>query len=75
MRADNSNLPIIDAFMVALFFKNNAGYYVAELKNVKTACGKVGRIYIRDKYPDIYLDKYHDIYATIFILIYINIFF
>ncbi|KAH9632803.1 hypothetical protein HF086_012628 [Spodoptera exigua] len=36
-RADNSNLPKIDPFMVALFFKNNADYYAAELKNVKTA--------------------------------------
>ncbi|CAH2104028.1 unnamed protein product [Euphydryas editha] len=37
VRADNSNLPKIDAFMVALFFKNNANYYGVELKNVKTA--------------------------------------
>ncbi|GBP29595.1 hypothetical protein EVAR_79144_1 [Eumeta japonica] len=37
VRADNSNLPKIDAFMVAHFFKNNADYYAAELKNVKTA--------------------------------------
>lgn len=37
MKADNSNLPKVDAFMVALFFKNNADYYAAELKNVKTA--------------------------------------
>ena len=37
VRADNSNLQKIDAFMVALFFKNNADYYAAELKNVKTA--------------------------------------
>lgn len=36
-RADNSNLPKINPFMVALFFKNNADYYAAELKNVKTA--------------------------------------
>ncbi|GBP47923.1 hypothetical protein EVAR_31463_1 [Eumeta japonica] len=36
-RADNSNLPKIDAFMVAHFFKNNADYYAAELKNAKTA--------------------------------------
>ena len=35
--ADNSNLQKIDAFMVAIFFKNNADYYAAELKNVKTA--------------------------------------
>lgn len=37
IRADNSNLPKIDAFMVAVFFKNNTDYYAAELKNVKTA--------------------------------------
>ena len=37
VRADNSNLQTIDAFMVALFFKNNADYYSAELINVKTA--------------------------------------
>ncbi|KAI8439757.1 hypothetical protein MSG28_013444 [Choristoneura fumiferana] len=37
VRADNTNLPKIDAFMVARFFKNNADYYAAELKNVKTA--------------------------------------
>ncbi|GBP65153.1 hypothetical protein EVAR_48630_1 [Eumeta japonica] len=37
VRADNSNLPKINAFMVAHFFKNNADYYAAELKNVKTA--------------------------------------
>ncbi|GBP32019.1 hypothetical protein EVAR_21052_1 [Eumeta japonica] len=37
VRADNSNLPKIDAFMVAHFFKNNPDYYAAELKNVKTA--------------------------------------
>ena len=38
VRADNSNLQKLDAFMVALFFKNNAAdYYAAELKNVKTA--------------------------------------
>ena len=37
VKAGNSNLPKIDAFMVALFFKNNADYYAAELKNVKTA--------------------------------------
>ena len=37
VRADNSNLPKIDAFMVALFFKNNADYYAAKLKNVNTA--------------------------------------
>ena len=37
VRADNSNLPKIDAFMVAHYFKNNADYYAAELKNVKTA--------------------------------------
>lgn len=36
VRADNSNLPKIDAFMVRLFFKNNSDYYAAELKN-KTA--------------------------------------
>ncbi|KAI8426145.1 hypothetical protein MSG28_005094 [Choristoneura fumiferana] len=37
VRADNTNLPKIDAFMVARFFKNNADNYAAELKNVKTA--------------------------------------
>ncbi|GBP50270.1 hypothetical protein EVAR_40812_1 [Eumeta japonica] len=37
VRADNTNLPKIDAFMVAHFFKNKADYYAAELKNVKTA--------------------------------------
>ncbi|CAK1585692.1 unnamed protein product [Parnassius mnemosyne] len=37
VRADNSNLPKIDGFMVADFFKNNADYYAAEHKNVKTA--------------------------------------
>ncbi|CAH0577783.1 unnamed protein product [Chrysodeixis includens] len=37
VRADNSNLPKIDSFMVAMFFKDNADYYAAELKNVKTA--------------------------------------
>ncbi|GBP60211.1 hypothetical protein EVAR_81357_1 [Eumeta japonica] len=37
VRADNSNLPKIDAFMVAHFFKNNVDYYAAELANVKTA--------------------------------------
>ena len=37
MRADNSNLPKIDAFMFALFFKNDVDYYIAKPKNVKTA--------------------------------------
>ena len=37
VRTDNSNLPKIDVFMVALFFKNNANYYAAKLKNVKTS--------------------------------------
>lgn len=37
VRADNRNLPTIDAIMVALFFKNNTDYYAAELKNIKTA--------------------------------------
>ena len=37
MRADNSNLPKRDAFMVTLFFKNIADYYAAKLKNVKAA--------------------------------------
>ena len=37
VRADNSNLTKIDAFMVTLFFKNNADYYAADFKNVKTA--------------------------------------
>ena len=37
VRADNSNLQKIDAFKLALFFKNNADYYVAKLKNIKTA--------------------------------------
>lgn len=37
VQADSSNLPRIDALMVALFFKNNADYYSSELKNVKTA--------------------------------------
>ncbi|CAH1961609.1 unnamed protein product [Acanthoscelides obtectus] len=36
VQADNSNLPKVDALMVAFFFKNNADYYVAELKHVKT---------------------------------------
>jgi len=37
VQADSRNLPKIDAFMVALFFKNNPDYYAAELKNVKTS--------------------------------------
>lgn len=37
VRADNRNLPEVDAFMVALFFQNNTDYYAAELKNIKTA--------------------------------------
>ncbi|CAH1967460.1 unnamed protein product [Acanthoscelides obtectus] len=36
VQADNSNLPKVDALMVAFFFKNNADYYAAELKHVKT---------------------------------------
>ncbi|XP_072934877.1 uncharacterized protein [Epargyreus clarus] len=36
VRADSRNLPEIDSFMVARYFKNNADYYAAELKNVKT---------------------------------------
>lgn len=31
VRADNSNLPKIDAFMIALFFKNNFDYYAANM--------------------------------------------
>ena len=46
VRADNSNLPKIDAFMVALFFKNNADYYAVELKNVKTAVEVPRRNYL-----------------------------
>ncbi|CAH1990295.1 unnamed protein product [Acanthoscelides obtectus] len=34
VQADNSNLPKVDALMVAFFFKNNADYYAAELKHV-----------------------------------------
>ncbi|GBP77945.1 hypothetical protein EVAR_83193_1 [Eumeta japonica] len=47
VRADNSNLPKIDAFTVAHFFKNNADYYAAELKNVKTAIMKVEKDFIK----------------------------
>ncbi|KAL4712775.1 hypothetical protein ACJJTC_019427 [Scirpophaga incertulas] len=35
VRADNSNLPKIDSFMVANFFKSNTDYYAAEFKNVR----------------------------------------
>ena len=38
VRADNSNLPKIDAFIGAVFFKNNGDYYAAEIKNVKQQC-------------------------------------
>jgi hypothetical protein len=37
VQADNTNLPKIDALMVALFFKNNDDFCAAELRNVKTA--------------------------------------
>ena len=48
VRADNSNLPKIDAFMVALVFKNYAEYYAAELKMLKQQCKYlVGIIYLQ----------------------------
>ena len=50
VRADNNNLPKIDAFKVALFLKTNADYYAVELKNVKTAVDvlyHVGIIYLQ----------------------------
>lgn len=35
VQADDSNLPKIDAFMIAQFFKNNTNFCAPELKNVK----------------------------------------
>ncbi|GBP40329.1 hypothetical protein EVAR_86475_1 [Eumeta japonica] len=51
VRADNSNLPKIDAFTVAHFFKNNADYYAAEHLNItfdlfQNKCSTGGRGYL-----------------------------
>lgn len=37
MKADSSNLPRVDSFMVAQFFANNPDFCSAEFRNVKTS--------------------------------------